>query len=139
MRGPVEYVVLGFAGNRFTGRVAPALAELVRTRTVRILDLVFITKDANGDVEVFEFDEADEFRVFAEIDGEVGGIIGPEDVDYVADALGRERAAALLVWEDVWATPLLEALVDAGGAVIEGGRIPQDLIECVPAALTPAG
>ena len=48
--GPVEYIIVGFPGNKFNGEIAPELGKLVESGTIRILDLVFITKDADGNV-----------------------------------------------------------------------------------------
>ena len=136
---PVEYVVLAFPGNNFTGKVAPALRELVETNTIRVLDLVFITKNEVGDVDFFEFDELDDFAAFAHIDGEVGGLIGNEDIEYVSEGLEPNSSVALLVWEDVWAAPLFDALVEAGGLLVEGGRVPHDLIESAVSDLPATG
>ena len=79
--GPLEYIVVGFPGNQFNGAIAPALAKLIDSNTIRILDLLFIAKDAEGDVVAVEFDELDELAAFADLDGEAGGIITPEDVE----------------------------------------------------------
>jgi Family of unknown function (DUF6325) len=113
--GPVEYIVVGESG------------------TVRILDLLFIGKDAEGDVVALEVDELGDELDFGSLDGEVGGLISPEDIAYAAAALEPNSSAALLVWEDLWAAPFVQALRNANGVLLEGGRIPQDLIE---AALT---
>jgi uncharacterized membrane protein len=133
--GPVEYIVVGFPGNEFTGEIAPAIADLVESGTIRIHDLVFITKDANGDFGAVEFDEHDGLSAFASIDGEIGGVIGNDDIEHAAEALEPGSSAALLVWEDLWARPLLDAFVDANAVLLEGGRIPHDLIEPVLAGL----
>ena len=133
--GPVEYMIVGFPGNQFNGAIAPELAKLVDSGTIRILDLVFIMKDADGSVLAFEVDEQDSLALYKDIDGEVGGWVGSEDIEHAADALEPNSAAALLVWEDVWATPFVEAMRDSGGVLIEGARIPHDLVEDVLAAL----
>jgi len=127
--GPVEYVVLHVPGSCFTGEVAPALADLVRNGTIRLLDLVFVTKDDDGELTAYESDSLEELAPFGDIDGEVGGLIGPDDIAYVGESLELNSSAALLVWEDLWAAPLLEALQSANGVLLEGARIPQDLIE----------
>jgi len=134
--GPVEYVILQFPGNKFTGRVAPALGELVRNGTIRVLDLVFITKDADGTVCAVEYEDHEDLRGFQEIDGEVGGLIGTEDIDYVSEDMEPNSSVALLLWEDLWARPLLDALLEADGVLIEGARVPHDLIEPAMADLT---
>jgi hypothetical protein len=127
--GPVEYMIVGFPGNEFNGDIAPALGKLIDDGTIRILDLVFITKDAAGDIAAVEFDEHGGLSAFAELDGEVGGFIGAEDIEHAAEGLEPNSSAALLVWEDVWATPLVEAMRASGGVLIESARIPHDLIE----------
>jgi Family of unknown function (DUF6325) len=127
--GPVEYMIVRFPGNRFTGEIAPELAKLVDQGTVRILDLIFVGKDAEGTVVTFEFDQRDELAGFAAIDGEVGGLISAEDVEYAASLLEPNSSEALLVWEDIWATPLVEAMRRADGVVLEGARIPHELIQ----------
>ena len=82
--GPVEYIIVGFPGNQFNGEIAPELGKLVDSGTIRILDLVFITKDADGNVEAIEFEDHDDVALFAALDGEVGGFISDEDIDYAA-------------------------------------------------------
>jgi len=134
--GPIEYIVVGFPGNRFNGEIAPELAKLIDSGTIRILDLVFVGKDDNGEVASFEFDQLDELAPFADLEGEVGGILGQEDIEYAAAALEPGSSAALLVWEDKWATPFVEALRDSGGVLLEGARIPYELVQ---AALEAAG
>ena len=134
--GPVEYLIVGFPGNEFNGQIAPELAKLISSGTIRIIDLVFILKDADGDVAIIEFDEHEALAPFAELDGEVGGIISEEDVEHAAVDLEPGSSAALLIWEDVWAAPFVEALRDSGGVLIEGSRIPHDLIEDALAGLS---
>jgi hypothetical protein len=133
--GPLEYIVVGFPDNQFNGAIAPALAKLIDSNTIRILDLLFIAKDANGDVVAFEFDERDELAAFADLEGEAGGLITPEDVELAAESLAPNSAAALLIWEDVWATEFASALRDSGGVLLAGGRIPHELVELALADL----
>jgi hypothetical protein len=136
--GPVEYIVVGFPGNKFNGEIAPELIALVASGTVRILDLIFIGKDADGSVVSFEIDELDDVASFDDLDGEVGGLISPADVEFVASQLEPNSSAALLLWEDLWAAPFAQAVRDSGGVLIDGGRVPHDLIEPALSALPPA-
>jgi hypothetical protein len=137
--GPVEYIIVGFPGNTFNGEIAPELGKLVDSGTIRVLDLVFITKDADGNVAAVEFEDHDDVALFNELEGEVGGLISEEDVEYAAAELEPNSSAALLVWEDVWAKPFVEALRSSGAVLIEGSRIPHDLIEAAEAELATAG
>jgi Family of unknown function (DUF6325) len=127
--GPVEYMVVSFPGNKFTGEIAPELAKLVDKRTIRILDLLFIVKDTDGTVASFEFDQLAELAPYADVDAEVGGFVTPDDVEHAAALLDPGSSAALLIWEDLWAAPFVEAVRSAGGVVVESARIPHELIQ----------
>jgi hypothetical protein len=127
--GPVEYMILAFPGNQFKGEIAPELGKLIESGTIKIIDLVFIAKDADGDVVAVEFDEHEQLEGFAGLDGDVGGLISEEDIAYAGESLEPNSSAALLIWEDTWAIPLVDALRNAGGVLLEGSRIPHDLIE----------
>ena len=85
--GPVEYILLGFPGNNFPGEIAPALARLIENGTVRIIDLVFISKDQDGEVLAIEFDQLEELAPFAALQGEAGGLVSDEDIAYAGAAL----------------------------------------------------
>jgi uncharacterized membrane protein len=129
--GPVEYVVIGFPGNRFKGEIVPALAELVDNEVVRILDIVFIKKDADGNVTMFEYDMLDDVLAFgfADVDGEAGGVLSDEDLELTAETLEPDSSAALIVWEHRWAARVAQAIRDAGGRIIAGERVPDEIVE----------
>ena len=127
--GPVSYTVIAFPGNQFNGNIAPEVAKLVASGTVRILDLVFVAKDEQGDTISLEFDQMDELAAFNDIDGEVGGLVNAEDLDHVAANLPEGNSALVILWEDLWAVPLVEAIRGSGGVLIDSARIPNDLIE----------
>jgi uncharacterized membrane protein len=129
--GPVEYVVIGFPGNRFKGEIVPAVAELVDNDVVRIVDVAFIKKDADGNVTMFEYDALDDVLEFgfADVDGEAGGVLSDEDLELAAEALEPDSSAALIVWEHRWAARVAQAIRDAGGRIIAGERIPDEIVE----------
>jgi hypothetical protein len=136
--GPVEYLILGFPDNKFTGQIVPEIAKLIDTGLIRIIDLTFISKDAAGGVEVVEYDAVEELAAFAGLDAEVGGILTDEDIAYAASSLEPNSSAALLVWEDTWATPFAVAVRNANGVILEGARIPREIIEESISALADA-
>ena len=129
--GPVEYVVIGFPGNRFKGEIVPAVAELVDNDIVRIIDVAFIKKDTDGNVTMFEYDALDDVLQygFAEVDGEAGGVLSDEDLELAAEALEPDSSAALIVWEHRWAARVAQAIRDAGGRIIAGERVPDEVVE----------
>jgi hypothetical protein len=114
------------------------LEALVESGTVRILDLIFIGKDTDGSVISFEIDELDALAGFGALDADVGGIISPKDIEYAAAALEPNSSAALLIWEDLWATPFAEAVRRSDGVLLEGARMPHELIAPILADLPPA-
>lgn len=137
--GPVEYIVIEFPGNRFNGDIAPAIADLVERDVVRILDLVFVKKDADGSVTSFEYDELDETAGFATIDGDADGLLGEDDVAEIAAGLAPESSALFILWEDLWARELGQAVWAAGGELVTGGRLGRNLVlEAFAAADTAA-
>lgn len=128
--GPVEYIIIQFPGNQFKGEIAPALADLIESKTVRIIDLVFILKDELGNVVWDEYDageNGDGFG-FAHLDGEAG-LLNEDDILTAAAVMDNNSSAALLVWEDLWAAPFAAAIRNAGGELIAGGRIPHELAQ----------
>jgi uncharacterized membrane protein len=127
--GPVSYTVVAFPGNQFNGNIAPEVEKLVANGTVRILDLVFVARDEAGDTISLEFDQLDELAAFGEIDGDVGGLVNMDDLDLVASNLPEGNSALVIVWEDLWARPLVEAMRASGGVLVESARIPADLVE----------
>jgi uncharacterized membrane protein len=133
--GPVEYLVLEFPGNKFTGEVAPALASLVDRGLVHILDLVFVTKDGEGSVTVVEIDDLEETFGLDDVEGEAGGLLSDEDVMALADDLALNSSALFLLWEDTWATELAQAVRGADGEVVAGGRVPRELVEAALASI----
>ncbi|MEV4615899.1 DUF6325 family protein [Kitasatospora sp. NPDC049258] len=129
--GPVEYVVIAFPGNRFNGEIAPELQRLVGNGTVRILDLTFIKKDADGAVSYLELEalEPDEALVFRDIDGEIEGLFSEQDLAQIAEELVPDSSAALLIWENSWAATIAGAVRRAGGVLLEHERIPAPVVE----------
>jgi uncharacterized membrane protein len=125
IKGPVDLVLLAFPGNKFTGEVAPALGELVSAGTVRIIDLVFITKDSDGNVAGMELsDLGADAAGFDDVDGEVSGLLTEEDIEAAGEELDPNSSAALLMFENTWAGKLVDALRGANGQVVAHERIP---------------
>ena len=129
--GPVDYALIAFPGNEFRGEIAPALGDLVDAGTIRIIDATFVIKDEDGNIGAFELGELapDVQEALAKLDIEVGGLFNEDDLADAADALPPNTSAALLVWENVWARKVTQAMRDAGGELIEFQRIPHDIVQ----------
>lgn len=132
--GPIDYVVVEWAGQQPTGEAVPYLVDLVDSGLIRILDLAFITKDESGAVAEVEFEDlgGGDFAVF---EGVSTGLIGQDDHIEAAAALEPGTSAAILVYENRWAAPFATAVRRSGGQLVASGRIPvQDLIASLDAA-----
>ena len=129
--GPVEYLIVAFPGNQFKGEIVPALAELVESGTIRIIDLAFVMKDADGAVVSAELGDLDSdvFKAFDALSPEGLGLLNEEDLAAAGEELEPNSSAALLVWEDVWATKLRDAILNAGGEVLDLERLPYEVVQ----------
>ncbi|HEV7957215.1 MAG TPA: DUF6325 family protein [Marisediminicola sp.] len=132
--GPVELYLIGFSGERPGQDVVDAILKLVDSDTVRLLDLLFVSRDQDGEVTVLELEEiADQFGLTGLEVVELG-LAGEEDVDDLADAIEPGTSAALLVVEHVWAREFAETLYRAGGQVLQTERIPAPVVNELVAA-----
>ena len=128
--GPVEYMIVAFPGNRLKGEIVPALAELVEAGTLRIIDLAFVIKDADGVVVTAEMGDLDSevFKAFDALSPETMGLLNQDDLAAAGEELEPNSSAALLVWEDVWATKLRDAILNAGGELLDLERVPHEVV-----------
>ena len=134
--GPIDYIVVEFPENKMTGEGLPILVDLVDRGIIRIIDLVFFTKAADGSValvEIADFD-GDGTLDLAIFEGASSGIVGEDDVNEAAAAVEGGSSAALLVYENRWAAPFAAAVRRGGGQLVAFGRIPtQELVAALEA------
>lgn len=124
MRGPIDYIVVGFEGNNFKGEILRELQAASENGTIAVLALVLVAKDSDGAVTTVELDKntvsvASSFTLNNDL-------VSEEDVIEVGDVLENNTAAGLLVVEHLWAKGLKEAIINAGGFLITDGRIHPD-------------
>ncbi len=124
--GPVDYLVVEFpeGESNFNGEMAAALAALVDTGTIRLLDLLIIQKNADGSIEAMEIDDLEGVDELRALETEIAEILAEEDVAHLAAAMEPGSVAGVLVWENAWAAPFASAARRAGGQLIANGRIP---------------
>lgn len=137
--GPVEMLAVSFPGSQFKGEILPELADLADRGLIRVIDLVVVAKDEDGTIHELEINDMDPEvlgalgRATGDVDRE--GLLGEDDLDLAAEMLEPGNAAALLVWEDVWAAPIASAIRNAGGIVLAHERVPHEVVEEVAAAI----
>lgn len=132
--GPVDVAVVGFTGDRFDGSIAPALAKLVADGTIRIIDLAFARKSADGATEWIEVADAD-IAELRDLDDPDQDLLNDEDLMLIAESLEPATAAMVVVWENAWAMPLVEAMRDAGGSLLARDHVPHEIVANAIAAL----
>ena len=153
--GPVQLMVVAFEGNQFTGKILPELERLRDHDVIRMIDLLLVAKDENGEISAIEAsdltgDEATEFGAYVgaliglgaageegavvgavagALDLEDGHVFNEEDVWYVADEIPNNCSAAIALLEHRWAIPLRESIESSGGQVVADSWIhPTDLV-----------
>jgi hypothetical protein len=126
--GPVDYVVVGFPADKadFSGAMADELRKLMETGTVRVLDLLLVTKDDDGTISVAELRDHDDSLVgeLRSLEADLSLMLAIEDVERIGGDLELGSAAAVLVWENTWAAPFASAVRHSGGELLAMGRIP---------------
>jgi hypothetical protein len=123
--GPIDWLLLEF-DQPLTGQAAPPLMDLVDRGLIRILDIMFIRKLSDGSVQAVEISDlpADEAVHVTVFDGLATGIMGEEDLAAAGEALEVDSRAIMLVFENTWAAKFAVAVREAGGVVVDQGRIP---------------
>ncbi|MDX2242730.1 MAG: DUF6325 family protein [Leptolyngbyaceae cyanobacterium bins.302] len=133
--GPVEILCIKFPNTFIKDEIAAALKTLVNNHTIRIIDILFIRKNAKGEVTMTEIDEMDDVdhSILDPIIADISGLIAEEDVQEVAAVLDNNSFAALMLFEHVWATAFRDAVLNAQGELLFSDRIPSSVIEAVMA------
>jgi Family of unknown function (DUF6325) len=124
--GPVDYLVVEFpaGASSFTGEMAKELRTLADSGTIRVIDVLILTKDADGTVEAAELSDIAELGELQAIEAGLAELLAADDVDHLAAAMEPGSTAGVLIWENKWAAPFASAVRHSGGQLIADGRIP---------------
>lgn len=122
MRGPTDYIIVGFKEQNFTGGILEELIRANRDKIISVLDLAVVTRSATGDIESIEITDSEITEILPGL-LQQPGLISDEDIDEVGELLEDNSAAGLLIIEHLWAKGLKTAIVDAGGVLLDEGRI----------------
>ena len=130
--GPVDVYIIGFPGNNFRGEIVPAILEQVEKGVIRVVDLLFVVKDLEGNVAVLQIEDlGPEGAAFAEVDVVSSGALNEEDADEVAEDIPAGSSALLIAYENTWMQDLVLAVARADAVVIDQIRIPADVVNLV--------
>ena len=124
--GPVDYVVVEFpaGASNFTGEMAKELIALVDAGTIRVIDILILTKDEQGSVEASELADVGDLGELQKLETELAELLAADDVANLAAAMDPGSTAGVLIWENLWAAPFASAARRSGGQLIADGRIP---------------
>jgi len=124
--GPVDYVVVEFPAGEssFTGEMTKELVALVDSGTIRVIDVLILTKDEDGSVDAAELSDVAELGELEQIETELAELLAADDVAHLAAAMDPGSTAGVLIWENRWAAPFASAARRSGGQLIADGRIP---------------
>jgi uncharacterized protein DUF6325 len=125
--GPVDYLAVEWPDRHVTGEGFRLLMDLVDREIVRVLDLLFVAKDADGKVskvDVADVEHSD--ALDARLWGLSSGLLDQSDIDEVAAAIEPGSLAGILVYENVWAVPMWTALDRSTARLVGAGRIAAD-------------
>lgn len=138
--GPLEYVVLGFENGQFASVVLPELNAIQQSGLIRVVDLLFVSKAADGTVsmqEVSELGESD-LTAYEALADDLAGLLTAEDVDRLTREVPAGTWAVLVLFEHRWTLQLADAVRKAGGVLFTGGMVAPDALEKVSAELAAA-
>lgn len=142
--GPVDYAVVEFPAGaaNFTGEMITELTALVDAGTIRVIDILILTKSMDGVIEANELSDFDDLGDLQAIETELAELLAADDVAHLAVAMEPGSTAGVLIWENLWVAPFASAARRSGGQLIANGRIPiQAILASIEAdeALTPTG
>jgi len=135
--GPLEYVEIGFEGNRFTGEILPQVRALQQKGIIRLVDLLFVKKDEQGNVQSNEVDDLGEevASAYEDLTRDLQGLFTAEDIQMIAADLPVNSSAAIALFEHTWAVDLKEAIARANGVILAGGFVGRDMLDMLNAEL----
>jgi hypothetical protein len=140
--GPVDYIVVEFpaGASNFTGEMAAELLALVDAGTIRVIDILILTKDEDGAVEAMELSDIEQLGPLQAVEAQLAELLAADDVAHLAAAMDPGSTAGVLIWENLWAAPFASAARRSGGQLIASGRIPiQAIIASIEADEAPTG
>ena len=128
---PLEYALIGFEGNKFSGKIVPELVDLAARGIVRFVDIIFIQKDEDGNTDTLELNDLDPelYEMFVPLGEHVSSLFTTDDLEIAASKLPVNSAALLILWENLWTAGLRKAIQDAGGELVERVQIAPEVVE----------
>ena len=128
--GAIDFIAVGFKDSNFNSEIAANLLELVEQGIVRIIDLVVVVKDPNGEVSALEVEQIDAstLAIFEPLQDGITGMATEQDIELVGQMLENDSRAAIVMFENLWAVRLKDAILRGGGRLLMHERIPDEVV-----------
>jgi hypothetical protein len=128
---PLEYALIEFKDATVSGQIVPELLDLAQRQIVRFVDIVVIRKDNDGATSTLELNDLDPelYAMFVPIGEQLSSLFTTDDLEIAAGKLPANSAALLILWENLWVANLRQAIVDAGGTLVERVQIAPEVLE----------
>ncbi|MGB8213733.1 MAG: DUF6325 family protein [Anaerolineales bacterium] len=135
--GPLEYVVIGVSDQQLQGTLIAELNAIQEADKIRVVDLLFVKKSAEGGVALQEVSELveEELAAYGDIAVNLMGLLTSEDIDQLTAQVPPDTSALVILFEHAWVIGLTEAVRQSGGMVFAGGMVSHDVLAHVSAEL----
>lgn len=138
--GPLEYVVIGLKDGRFRSSILPELNMIQQNGLIRVVDLLFVSKGADGTVTMQEVSELreEEQQAYTALMEDLTGLLTAQDIERLAGEIPADSEAVIVLLEHTWTLGLAEAVRRAGGVLFTGGMVTPDALAQVSTELVAA-
>src|SRR5262245_27773826 len=129
--GPVDLLAIEFPGNHFKGEILQELHQLVAAGILRIIDLVIVTKNKAGQIAAMELQDLgpDASSVLTPLHATISQMLTRDDIEAVGERLANNSTAAVMLYENAWATKTKQAIMAANGRLLVQARVPHEIVQ----------
>ena len=137
---PLDFAVIGFRGNKFNGEIAPEIYRLASEGLIEVIDIVFISKDKDGQYTSFELNDlsSEEYEQFVPLAEHWESMLTAEDVATLAESVPADCSALVLLWKNIWTEKFRRAVKNSNGEILVHERVPADVLNEVMAEIKAA-
>jgi hypothetical protein len=128
---PVDYLIVRFPERKLSGKIGPEIERLQKEGIIRVIDLIFITRDKNGDLALAEAKDME-----APLRDSLGKFVSKkrehftmDDLEFMVESLPRGSSVGALIYENTWALRFKKELIDSDAELFAHGRIPGELLK----------
>ena len=135
--GPLEYIVIGVSDRQLKSALISELNAIQEAGKIRVVDLLFVSKAADGAVSMQEVSELveEELAEYGDITVNLMGLLTAEDIKQLTDQIPPDTSAVVILIEHTWVIGLTEAVRKTGGMVFAAGMVSHEVLAHVSSEL----